>query len=106
MALIDEEEKIRRKVVKQDCRRLPGLPAVQMARVILYACTVTHLLHHLQIEGGSLPDPLFFEQLLLGEQRIRPLPEFLLYITDGTFQPFPAGNIVAVRVDGNLVQFS
>ena len=49
MALIDDEQIILRKVIKQGERRLARLTIIDMHRVVLNAVAISHLLHHLEV---------------------------------------------------------
>ena len=63
MALIKNDQHIVRKVVQQGRGRLTGLPATEMARIVLNPLAITDFTDHLQIEMGPLLDPLSFKLL-------------------------------------------
>ena len=65
VALINEHQRILRKIIKQSRRRLARHATRKMARVILDAMTIANLLHHLHIEKRSLMNPLRLEQASL-----------------------------------------
>jgi hypothetical protein len=54
-----------RKVVKQRVRRLAGLAAVKVARVIFYPVAVAYLADQRQVVVGAALKPLGLEQLAL-----------------------------------------
>jgi hypothetical protein len=62
VALVDEDERVVGQVFEQRRRRLAGLAAGEIARIVLDAGAGAGGLHHLEIEGGALLEPLRFEQ--------------------------------------------
>ena len=66
VALVDDEERLRRQVVEQGGRRLPGRPPRKVARIVLDPLAMPDLLEHFQIEAGTLLEALRLHQLLLG----------------------------------------
>ena len=66
MALVNHEEPIRGEVVEQRPRARPWLTTREVARIILNAGAVADLAHHLQVEGGALPQPCRLEDLPRG----------------------------------------
>src|SRR5579863_4404785 len=65
VALVDEEQRVLRKIVEQRGRRLARQPARKMARVVLNAVAIAHLLHHFDIKTRALIEALRFYQLAL-----------------------------------------
>src|SRR5690606_19954682 len=68
VTFVNEKQSIGRKIVHQGWRWFPGFPACKVARIVLDTAAITHRLNHLQVEHGSLMDPLgFHEPILLFE---------------------------------------
>ena len=65
VTLIDEEQKILRKIIEQRRRRLARQAARKVPRIILDAVTVAHRFDHLQIEPGTLMDALRLDHAAL-----------------------------------------
>ncbi len=61
MAFIDEDEGIVGQIFEQRRRRLAGLAAGEIARIILDAGAGAGRHHHLDVEEGALLEPLRFE---------------------------------------------
>ena len=61
--LVDHHQHVLRQVVEQRRRRLAGLAAGEVARVVLDAVAVAGLAQHLEVEHGALVEPLRLEQL-------------------------------------------
>ena len=62
MALVDEDECVVREIFKQRRRRLAGLAAGKIARVIFDAGAGTGRRHHLHIKNAALLEALCLEQ--------------------------------------------
>ena len=101
MALVDHHEGILREIFHQRRGRLARLPAGQVAGVVLDPRTVPHLLHHLDIEKGSLLQPLRLQKLVFGLQRQQPHPQFLPDPGNRPLHVVPGGHIVAPGIDGH-----
>ena len=65
MRLIHDDEEVFGEVVEQRVRRLAGLAVRQVARVVLDARTVAHLLHHFEVVARALLDALRLDELAL-----------------------------------------
>ena len=65
VALVDDQQRIRRQIVEQARRRLARRAAGQIARVVLDAVAVADLAHHLEVEARALLQPLRLDQLVL-----------------------------------------
>ena len=66
VALVDEEQRIARKVVEQGRRRLAGPASRKKARVVLDALAVADLGHHLDVEPGPLLEALRLDETVRG----------------------------------------
>ena len=62
MALVDEDERVVGHVFEQRRRRLAGLAAGEIARIVLDAGAGAGRLHHLEVEQRALLEPLRLEQ--------------------------------------------
>ncbi len=65
MALVDEQQVVGRKIIQQRRRRLPGLAAIQMARVILNAGAHPGGEQHFEIIPRALLQALRFKEFIL-----------------------------------------
>ncbi len=105
MAFIDDQQRVLRQVFEQRGRRLAGIAAGEIARVVLDALAGTGGLHHLDIEGRALLQPFDLQQLALGGQLRQPLLQLHLDVADRLGQRRPRRDVVAVGVDRDLAQF-
>ena len=62
MALVDEDQRVVGDVFEQRRRRIAGLAAGEIARIVLDAGAGAGGLQHLEVEAGALLQPLGFEQ--------------------------------------------
>jgi hypothetical protein len=69
MALVDDHQRVARKVVQQRRGRLARRPARQVPGVVLDAMAVPDLPDHLQVEHGPLMQALGLEQFPLRLER-------------------------------------
>ena len=65
MAFVGEHQRVVGDVFEQRRRRLAGAAAGQVARIVLDAGAASGGLHHLDVEGGALLQPLRFQQAAL-----------------------------------------
>ena len=94
MAFIDDQQRVVRQIVEQTRRRLPRLPARQIARIVLDAGAVADLLHHFHVEHGALLEPLRLQQLAGVTQVRESHTQILADLVDGTDQALPRGHVV------------
>ncbi len=99
MALVDDQQRIARQIVEQARRRLAGLAAGQIARIVLDAGAVAHLVHHLHVEHRALFEALRFHQLVGRPQLRQPLAQLGANLIDGTDQPLLGRDVVRAGVD-------
>ncbi|MNG93627.1 hypothetical protein D3C79_526000 [compost metagenome] len=100
MGLVDDEQAIPRQVVKQGGRRLAGGTPRQIAAVVLDTGAVPQLLHHLDVELGTLADALFLHQLVEREQLLAAPLELFLDVIDGSQNGLARRGVVGLGVDG------
>ena len=63
VALVDDQQRIRRQIVEQTRRRLARRAPGKKARVVFDAVAVADFADHLDVEARALLEPLRFEQL-------------------------------------------
>ena len=85
-------------------RRLAGLAAGEVARVVLDAVAVPGLAQHLEVEHRALVEPLRLEQLAAALERRLHLHQLGLDRLDGGLEPRLGRHVVARRVDRHLRQ--
>ena len=68
VALVDDQQPVRREVVEQRPRPRSGRSAREVARVVLDAGAVAQLAHHLEVERGPLAQPRRLQYPTLGLQ--------------------------------------
>ena len=72
VALVGEDQRVVGQVFEQGRRRLARLAAGEIARIVLDALAGAGGLHHLEVEGGALLEPLRLEQPAHGVQLLEP----------------------------------
>jgi hypothetical protein len=72
VALVQEHQRVAGQVVHQRGRRLARLRAAEVARVVLDALAVAHLLQHLQVEARALLHALRLHQLAVLDELVQP----------------------------------
>ena len=97
MRLIHYQQKILRKIIYQRKRRLTGLTASQMARIVFDAGAIAHLLHHLEVIIRTLLKTLCLQQPAMLIQLIQALVQLLADIIHSAFKILTARYIVARR---------
>ena len=102
MAFIYEHKKVVREIIKQRKGRLPGLPAVKIAGIVLYALTIAYLAHHFDVVFRALGNALRFKQLILAFELGNALVHVALYFAYAGFKLVPPRNIVRGRKYGNV----
>ena len=99
VALVGEHQRVVGQIFEQRGRRLAGLSAGQPARIVLDAGAAAGRLHHLEVEGGALLEPLGLQQPAhpgqLGEARV----ELGLDALHGLVQRRPRRHVMRVGVD-------
>src|SRR5947209_15007277 len=103
MRLIDEQQKVIGKVVKQGPRSGAGISTGKVPSVILHAVTEARFAEHLQIEHGPLLEAGSFEDLALALEVGELFLKFLLYCPDGVLELLFRGHEVPRRIDLNAV---
>ena len=77
VGLVDDEEEVLGEVVDERGRRVAGLAAGEVARVVLDAVAEAHLLEHLQIVHGPLLEPLLLEEAAVLVVEVEPVAELV-----------------------------
>ena len=78
MALVDEYQEILREIVDEGEGPLAGLPAVEVAGIVLHAGAVAHLLDHLHVIFHALFQAFGFQELADGFEVLHLLHQVLL----------------------------
>jgi len=100
---VDDEQIVLGEIIDQGRGALPRLAAAKVARIILDARAVTDLLHHLQVEAGTLLEPLGFEQFVAAAEIGKAGLQFLLDPFHGLFEPFRRGDKMFGRIDRHRI---
>ena len=77
VALVGEDDGVVGDVLEEGRRRLAGLAAGQVARVVLDAVAGAGGLEHLEVEVGALLEALGLEQLALRDELVEARPELV-----------------------------
>ena len=99
VALVDENQRVVGHVFEQRRRRLAGLAAGEIARIILDAGAGAGRLHHFEIVQRALLEPLRLEQPAGGVELFEALPQFELDAVDRLQQRRPRRHVVRIGVD-------
>ena len=104
MALVNEAQKILRKVVQQGVRRVAGFAAVKVTAVVLNALAVADLPDHLDVIIGALGDAFCFQGLMIVREPLHPLPKIMLDHRQILLQVGVVGRVVGGGKDGYMGQ--
>ena len=104
MALVDEDERVVGQVFEQRRRRLAGLAAGEVARIVLDAGAGAGRLDHLEVEAAALLQPLRLEQAAGGGQLVEPELQLLADALHRLGERRPRRDIVRVGVDLDRLQ--
>ena len=102
VALVDDQQEVGREVVDQGPRARAGLPAREVARVVLDARAVADLAQHLEVERRPLPEARRLEGSTLGFELPGPDLGFGLDVADRHQQLVPRRDVVRGRVQVHL----
>ncbi len=103
MALVDDEQPVRREVVEQRPRPRSGGPPGEVAAVVLDARAVAELAHHLEVEGRPLAEPGGLEDPTLGLHLADPQLHLGLDVDDRLLELVAGRHEVGGRVDVEVV---
>ena len=101
VALVDEDQGVVGQIFEQGGRRLAGLAAGEIARIVLDAGAAAGRLHHLEIEGGALFEALGLEIAAGAVQLLQAGGELGLDGLDGLVDGDARGGIVRIGVDAD-----
>ena len=104
VGLVHDDHVIAREIVEQAVGTLPGRAAVEVPAVVLDAGTEPHLRQHLEIEAGSLLQPLRLEEPALGAQVEQARLHLDVDRLARPFQPVARRGVVRGRKDRGLGQ--
>ena len=99
MAFVDEHQRVVGHVFEQCGRRLAGLAAGEIARIVLDAGAASGRLHHFEIVDGALFEPLRFQQPAGGVELLEPLAQLELDALDRLNERRARRDVVRVGVD-------
>ena len=99
MRLIHDDQEVFGKVVEQRVRRLAGLAVRQVARVVLDARAVAHLLHHLEVVARALLDALRLDELALRLELLDLLLHLRLDVLHRDLEVFVLRDVMRGRED-------
>ncbi len=102
--LVDEHQRVVGHVFEQRGRRLAGLAAGEIARIVLDAGAASGRLHHFEIVDGALLKPLRFQQPAGGVELLEPLAQLVLDALDRLDQRRARRDVVRVGVDLDELQ--
>ena len=104
VAFVDDQQRVFRQILEQGRRRIARRAAGEIAGVILDPLANPGRLDHFDIERRALGQPFHFQQFTLGVQFLQPCFQLHLDIADRLRQRGPRRHVMAVGVDGDLVQ--
>ena len=99
VALVDEHQRVVGHVFEQRRRRLAGLAAGEIARIVLDAGAAPGRLHHLEVVERALLEPLRLQQAAGGVELVEPPAQLLLDAGDRLQQRRARRDVVRVGVD-------
>src|SRR5205085_5131633 len=99
VALVDDHQRVGRQVIDERRRRLAGLPAGKMARVVFDALAEAELREHLQVEARALLDALRLHQAPGALEELGAPAPLRLARLDGAPRRVAPPPVVARRVD-------
>jgi len=103
VALVDHQQPVAREVVEQRPRPRAGLPARQVAGVILDARAEAELAHHLDVERGALAQALGLEHHAPGLELRGPLLRLLLDVHERLLHLVGGRDVVGRGIDVELL---
>ncbi len=99
VALVGEDQRVVGQVFEQRRRRLAGLAAREIARIVLDALAHARGLQHLEVEIGALFEPLRLEEPPLSIELVEPALQLVLDGLDALDQRRPRRHVVRIGVD-------
>src|SRR6185437_10177093 len=104
VALVDEDEGIVGQVFEQGRRRLAGLAAGEVARIVLDAGAGAGGFHHLEVEQGALLEALRFEEAAGAVELLQARGELLLDGFEGAGEGGARRHVVGIGEDADEEQ--
>jgi hypothetical protein len=104
VALVREHEGVVGQVLEQRRRRLAGLAAGEVARIVLDPRAGARRLDHLEVEGAALLEALRLEEAAHAGELVDAQPQLLLDALDGLLQGRARRHVVGVGVDLHELQ--
>jgi hypothetical protein len=104
VALVGEDQGVVGQVLEQGRRRLAGLPAGEVAGIVLDAVAGAGGLDHLDVEGAALVDALRLDEAAHLGQLLDPALQLVLDALDRLLQRRAGRDVVRVGVDLHELQ--
>ena len=106
VGLIDNDQIIISEIVHQRIRRLPRFQPGQMAGIVFNPGAEPGLFHHLNVEIGSLIDPLGLQKLVLAFEILHLLFQLCLNVFGRLQNPLHGHHIVGSGIKRDMIQLS
>ncbi len=100
MRFVDDQQTVGRQIVEQRRRRLAWPAPGEVARVVFDARAVAQLVHHLQIELGTLRQALLFQQLIVLQQHPATIHQLVFDLFHRLQDTFARRHVVRFWIDG------
>ena len=100
MGFVNHQQTVCRQVIKQRRRRFARPAPGKIARVVFDARAVAQLVHHFEVELGTLAQALLFQQLVVFQQHFTPLRQLDFYLFHRLNDSLAWRHVVRFRVDG------
>src|SRR5690606_27862 len=91
---------------EQRRRRLAGLAAGEVARIILDARAASRRFHHLDVEGGALFEALGFEKLAHALQFLEADLKIALDLLDGLIERRAGCHVMRISIELDLAELA
>ena len=106
VGLVDHDEEVLGEIIEECIWRIPCVPVRKVARVVLNAGAVAHLLHHLEVVVRTLFEPLRFEEFARALEFIQALRKLRTDIRHCDFHILIVRDIVRRRKDHRMQTFT
>ncbi len=103
MGFVDHQQTVCWQVIKQRRRRLARPAPGEEAGVVFDAGAVAQLVHHLQVELGTLAEALLFQQLIVRQQHFAALGQLHFDLFHRLHDTLARRHVVRFRVDGEAL---
>ena len=104
MTLVDKDDVILRKVVKQGIGSIAGPAPVKIPGIVFDARAVAQFTEHFDIVFGPLGNALRFHQLILITKFRGPCGQVSLDLPDGLINGGLRGGVMSGRINGDVIE--